>query len=127
MNKSKFLFAVSILALLSACTTVGTTQQTPAQIAQQVCGPTQSVIAVLQADKGIAASGQAVLNKAAPQITALCSTASTATKTDLVSLTNFAFNVVLPVAEATHPELVPDLVAVQAIAGIVETQVKPAQ
>ena len=107
--------------MLAGCATTGT-QQTPAQVAAQVCGPTQSVLAILKADTAIAASGQAVLTKAAPQIAAICAAASGATTSDVTTLTNLAFNAVLPVAEATHPELVPDLLAVQAIAGIVESK-----
>ena len=117
----KKLISVICILMLSACATTGT--KTPAQIASQVCAPTQSVLAVLKSDTQIAESGQAVITKAAPQIASICSAASSATSSDVTTLTNLAINVVLPVAEATHPELVPDLVAAQAIVGIVEANV----
>ena len=130
MKYFKSLVSLAVLVACSAlagCGTFGAPPQTlsPAQLAMQVCGPTQSVLAVLKTDTAIAASGQSVINKVSPQVAAICASPLTATAVDLQSLNNFAFTVVMPIAEATHPELVPELLAVQAIAGIVAAQQPP--
>ena len=120
----KKMLILASLILLSACATTGQVQS-PAQIAAQVCVPTQSVLAVLQADTQIAASGQAVIAKTAPQVAAICANAANINAVDLKTLTNFAFTVILPIAEATNPQIAPELVAAQAIVGIVEANIPP--
>ena len=130
MKYLKSLVSLAVLLVccaIAGCGTFGAPPQSlsPSQVATQLCGPTQSVLAVLKTDMAIAASGQSVINKVSPQVATICASASTATAVDLQSLNNFAFTVVMPIAEATHPELVPELLAVQAIAGIVAAQQPP--
>lgn len=123
MKKLFLVFTIAITALLTGCATTAT--QTPAQIAAQVCPPALAAVKVLQSDTGLSASAMAVVNQTAPQISAICSAASTTTSANLTALTNLAFNVVLPIAETADPAIAPDLVAVQAIAGIIEAEAVP--
>lgn len=119
--------AVALTAVaLSACVTPSGTQQTPAQIAAQACPIITSSIGILQADTGLSGSAQNVLSSVAPKIAPICSAASQATSNDVQTLSNFAFQVVIPIAEVANPKVAADLTALQLIFGIVEATQQPA-
>ncbi|MBV8633315.1 MAG: hypothetical protein JO002_02390 [Burkholderiaceae bacterium] len=110
---------------LAACTTPSTTnptgggtanvppQQTPAQVAAQICPPLQVALAGLRADIGLPQGALHDLALAAPQVQNLCAGAALAGSNDAAALENLAFQVVLPIAEAQDPRLGADLLALQ--------------
>ena len=125
------IFSVSLGLNLGACTTTNggspagalakpATQQSPAQIAAQVCPPLQVAIAGLQADIGLPQGALHELALAAPQVQSLCASAMLATTNDATTLENLAFGVVLPIAQAQNPRLAADLLAVQIVLSVVQ-------
>lgn len=121
-------FAALTGLILVACTTPASTgaaanppvQQSPAQVAAQVCPPLQVAIAGLQTDVGLPQGALHDLALAAPQVQSLCTSAALATAGDAAALENLAFNVVLPIAQAQNPKLAADLLAVQIILSVVQ-------
>lgn len=121
------LLAIAAALTLAACATPttstganqGITQQTPAQIAAQICTPLEIALTDLQADVGLPAGALRDIALAAPQVKNLCSAAQITNTNDVQALENLAFNVVLPIAEQTNPKLAAELVAVQIVLGVV--------
>lgn len=118
MKKLLLMFAsvLSIAALIgmSSCATPPP-QESPAQIAAQICPPVQIAVNGLQADTALPPTILKALAAAAGPINIACASASTITSTDLQSLENLAFNVVLPAAQAYNPKLGADLLAIQIV------------
>jgi hypothetical protein len=128
MKKTTITFATlaTLAALcLGGCASSGTpagasAQQTPAQIAAQICAPLEVAIGGLQADTGLGAPALAALAGAAPQVQSVCAAAAQATANDVATLENLAFNVVLPIAQERNPQLAADLLAVKIVLTAIE-------
>jgi hypothetical protein len=94
------LLAAGLVALISGCATTGTVQ-TPAQVAAQVCPPSQTAIASLQAVVGLSDDAKAKLAEAAPVVAAVCSAGSSVNVADLKSLGSTALPAVMAVVNAS--------------------------
>jgi hypothetical protein len=94
------LLAAGLVALISGCATTGIVQ-TPAQVAAQVCPPTQTAIASLQAVVGLSDDAKAKLAEAAPVVAAVCSAGSSVNVVDLKSLGSTALPAVMAVVNAS--------------------------
>jgi len=100
MKRISMLLAAGLVALVSGCATNGTVK-TPAQIAAQVCPPTQTAIASLQAVVGLSDEAKAELADAAPIVAAVCSAGSSVTVVDMKSLGATALPAVMVVVNAS--------------------------
>ena len=116
---------VVICAALSGCQSTGTTTQTPAAIAAQVCPVVNTTIAALQADPALSAVAKADLAKAAPIAVTVCSAASTVTTSNLEALASAAFPLLIQIAGgSSNPALADGLVAAQIVLTAVMAQVE---
>jgi len=100
MKRFSMLLAAGLVALVSGCASTGTVK-TPAQIAAQVCPPTQTAIASLQAVVGLSDDAKARLADAAPVVAAVCSAGSSVTVVDLKSLGANALPAIMAVVNAS--------------------------
>lgn len=100
MKRLSMLLAAGLVALVSGCASTGTVK-TPAQIAAQVCPPTQTAIASLQAVVGLSDDAKAKLAEAAPVVAAVCSAGSSVSVVDLKSLGSTALPAVMAVVNAS--------------------------
>jgi hypothetical protein len=100
MKRLSMLLAAALVALVSGCATTGTVK-TPAQIAAQVCPPTQTAIASLQAVVGLSDDAKDKLADAAPIVAAVCSAGSSVNVADLKSLGATALPAVMAVVNAS--------------------------
>lgn len=94
------LLAAGLVALVSGCASTGTVK-TPAQVAAQVCPPTQTAIASLQAVVGLSDDAKAKLATAEPVVAAVCAAGANTTAVDLKSLAANALPAVMAVVNAS--------------------------
>lgn len=99
--KALFIAATAAICVAFAgCASTGTVK-TPAQIAAQVCPPTQTAIVSLQAVVGLSDDAKAKLADAAPIVAAVCSAGSSVNVADLKSLGATALPAVMAVVNAS--------------------------
>lgn len=95
---------VLVMATAIACTaTGGLVQQTPAQVAAQVCPPVNSGIDALQSmQASLSATAQKDLTTAEPIVTAVCAAGATVTSTSLRALAKTALPAISTIVQATN-------------------------
>lgn len=100
MKSLVMLLAAGLVALVAGCASTGTVK-TPAQVAMQVCPPTQAAITSLQMLVGLSDDAKAKLADAAPVVNAVCTAGATVSVTDLKSFATTALPAVLVVVNAS--------------------------
>ena len=93
--------AIASIAIVAACTTPSGQQETPAQIAAQVCPPTQAALTSLQALNGLPEGATKDLATVAPIVNAVCSASATVTTVNLQSLAQNALPTIITIVKAS--------------------------
>lgn len=96
-------FLTAAAAVMSGCasTTGVVAVQTPAQVAAQVCPPTETAIASLKLLQGMPAQAIANLATAEQIVTTVCTAGATVNVADLQTLATTALPIVLDVVQAS--------------------------
>jgi hypothetical protein len=97
-----FITSLCVAAVMVACATApGAAKLTPAQIAAQVCPPTQAALTSLQALTGLPAVAQTDLTKAKPMVDAVCAAGATVNIANLQTLASTGIPAIVTIVQAS--------------------------
>lgn len=99
MNK---LLVISVFAILTACASPpGSVQQTPQQIAQRACPPTQAALTSFRALNGLTPDTEKALSDIQPLVDAACKDIATVSFDNLGALSATALPAVIDIVKAS--------------------------